>query len=224
MRFDAGRPVRLDPLKISCLAVLSIIHDTTRRLARFWHILLCSNTFVCYARVDEDVNHRVNTAWLKWRSLSGVLCDTRMPVKTKGKIYKTAVRPAMLYGAECWTALKKHEQQLHTAEMKMLRWAGGVTRLDRVRNEHIRGSFKVTPVPEKLKETRLRWYGHIMRREENYSVKTVLNIETQRRQRGRPPATWWSNVERDLKSQNLSPATTRDRISWRRCTRRPDPS
>ncbi|KAL0870658.1 hypothetical protein ABMA27_005605 [Loxostege sticticalis] len=77
------------------------------------------------ARVDEDVNHRVNTAWLKWRSLSGVLCDTRMPVKTKGKIYKTAVRPAMLYGAECWTALKKHEQQLHTAEMKMLRWAGG---------------------------------------------------------------------------------------------------
>ncbi|KAL0871787.1 hypothetical protein ABMA27_004279 [Loxostege sticticalis] len=79
-------------------------------------------------------------------------------------------------------------------------------------------------LPEKLKETRLRWYGHIMRPEENYSVKTVLNIETQRRQRGRPPATWWSNVERDLKSQNLSPATTRDRISWRRCTRRPDPS
>lgn len=53
--------------------------------------------------MDEDVAHRVNVAWQKWRSVTGVLCDTRMPVRTKGKVYKTAVRPAMIYGAECWT-------------------------------------------------------------------------------------------------------------------------
>ena len=146
-----------------------------------------------------------------------------MPIKTKGKVYKTAVRPAMLYGAECWTILKKHEQQLHVAEMKMLRWAGGVTRLDKIRNEYIRGTFKVAPITEKVQENRLRWYGHIMRRNDSYSVKTVLNITTQQRTRGRPPASWWSNVERDLKQQNLTPLTTRDRTSWRLRTRRPDP-
>ncbi|KAI8439845.1 hypothetical protein MSG28_001314 [Choristoneura fumiferana] len=176
------------------------------------------------AHIEEDVNHRVNTAWLKWRSLSGVLCDNKMPIKTKGKIYKTAVRPAMTYGAECWTTLKKHEQKLHTAEMKMLRWAGGVTRLDKVRNEHVRGSFKVAPVAEKLKESRLRWYGHIKRRDESYSVKIALNIPTKPRGKGRPPSTWWTNVERDLKALNISPTTTQDRASWRRRTRRPDPS
>ncbi|XP_063540231.1 uncharacterized protein LOC134749265 [Cydia strobilella] len=99
------------------------------------------------SRIDEDVNHRVSAAWLKWRTLSGVLCDARMPIKTKGKVYKTAVRPT--------AALKKHEQKLHITEMKMLRWAGGVTCLDRVRNEHVRGSFKVAPITDKVKEGRL---------------------------------------------------------------------
>lgn len=112
--------------------------------------------------VDGDVTQRINTAWSRWTSLTGVLCDPKMPIKTKGKIYKTAIRPALLYGAECWTTKKVHENQMHVNEMKMLRWAGGVTRLDKVRNEYIRGSFKVAPIHEKLKKTRLRWYGHIL--------------------------------------------------------------
>ena len=40
------------------------------------------------ARIDEDVNHRVNTAWLKWRSLSGVLCDPKCRLKPKVKCIK----------------------------------------------------------------------------------------------------------------------------------------
>ncbi|XP_063547859.1 uncharacterized protein LOC134755320 [Cydia strobilella] len=131
----------------------------------------------------------------------------------------------MTYGSECWATLRKHEQKLHTAEMKMLRWAGGVTRLDKVRNEYVRGSFKVAPIAEKVKEGRLRWYGHVMRRDDSHPVKTVLDINsTQRpRGRGRPPATWWYTVERDLKTQNIPLLTTQDRLAWRKRTRRPDP-
>ena len=33
---------------------------------------------------------------------SSVLCDRRVPQKLKDKFYRTAIRPAMLYGAECW--------------------------------------------------------------------------------------------------------------------------
>ncbi|XP_063835572.1 polypeptide N-acetylgalactosaminyltransferase 1-like [Ostrinia nubilalis] len=80
--------------------------------------------------IDTDVTHRINTGWMKWRELSGVLCDTRMPVRIKGRVYRAAVRPAMTYGSECWPLKKQYENQLHCAEMKMLRWAGGVTRLD----------------------------------------------------------------------------------------------
>ena len=51
--------------------------------------------------IDEDVSHRIKAGWMKWRQASGVLCDKRVPQKLKGKFYRTAIRPAMLYGAEC---------------------------------------------------------------------------------------------------------------------------
>ncbi|VFQ59138.1 unnamed protein product [Cuscuta campestris] len=56
----------------------------------------------------------------------------------KGKFYRSVVRPAMLYGAECWAVKKTHVRRLHAAEMRMLRWMCGKTRLDRISNEVIR--------------------------------------------------------------------------------------
>ena len=53
------------------------------------------------------------------------------------------VRPAMVYGEETWAVKKAHDKKMEVAEMKMLRWMCGVTRLDKIRNENIRGSTKV---------------------------------------------------------------------------------
>ncbi|CAH0714470.1 unnamed protein product, partial [Brenthis ino] len=53
---------------------------------------------------------------------------------------------------------KSQVKKIHTTEMRMLRWAGGITLRDRVRNEHIQGSFKIRPIEEKLSEARMRWY------------------------------------------------------------------
>ncbi|KAF3653053.1 2-oxoisovalerate dehydrogenase subunit beta, mitochondrial [Capsicum annuum] len=72
--------------------------------------------------IDEDVTHRIREGWLKWRLASGVLCDKKVPPKLKGKFYRVAVRPAMLYGAECWPVKNSHVQKLKVAEMRMLRW------------------------------------------------------------------------------------------------------
>ena len=64
-------------------------------------------------------------------------CDKRVPQKLKGKFYRTAIRPAMLYGVECWPTKIHHVQQLSVAEMRMLRWICGHTRMDRVQNDNI---------------------------------------------------------------------------------------
>ena len=37
---------------------------------------------------------------MSWKRVSGVLCDRKLSVKIKGKIYKSVVRPTMLYGME----------------------------------------------------------------------------------------------------------------------------
>ena len=66
------------------------------------------------------------------------LDDKKVPVKLKSKLYKTVVRPAMVYRSECWALPKQEEQRLHTTEMKMLRWSQGKSRKDRLKNETIR--------------------------------------------------------------------------------------
>ena len=82
-------------------------------------------------------------------------CDRNIPTKLKDKVYKTAIKPAMVYGAECW-AVRKKERKLHTTEMRMLRWARGKTRLDHVRNVDIWKEAHVYPMAEFLREKRLR--------------------------------------------------------------------
>ena len=42
-----------------------------------------------------EITQRVAAAWRNWKRCSGVMCDMRMPVKLKGKVYKTVVRPAL---------------------------------------------------------------------------------------------------------------------------------
>ena len=42
-----------------------------------------------------EITQRVTAAWINWKRCSGVMCDRRMPVKLKGKVYKTVVRPAL---------------------------------------------------------------------------------------------------------------------------------
>ena len=53
------------------------------------------------------------------------ICD-RVPAKVKGKVYKTVVRPSMLYGLETAALTKKQEAELEVAELKMLRFSLGV--------------------------------------------------------------------------------------------------
>ncbi|KAK3568670.1 hypothetical protein QTP86_011844 [Hemibagrus guttatus] len=54
----------------------------------------------------------------------------------------------------------------------MLRFSLGVTRLDRIRNEYIRGTAHVGCLGDKVREARLRWFGHVQRRESHNVRKT----------------------------------------------------
>ncbi|KAK3530746.1 hypothetical protein QTP70_000808 [Hemibagrus guttatus] len=67
----------------------------------------------------------------------------------------------MLYGLETVSLRKRQESELEVAELKMLRFSLGVTRLDRIRNEYIRGTAHVGRLGDKVREARLRWFGHV---------------------------------------------------------------
>ena len=54
------------------------------------------------------------------------------------KLYKTVIRPTLIYGSECWALHRAEQQRMHTTEMKTLRWIQGKTRKVRIRNEKFR--------------------------------------------------------------------------------------
>ncbi|KAK3525929.1 hypothetical protein QTP70_010997 [Hemibagrus guttatus] len=113
----------------------------------------------------KEVKKRVQAGWNVWRKVSGVLCDRKISARIKGKVYRTVVRLAMLYGLETVSLRKRQESELEVAELKMLSFSLGVTRLDRIRNEYIRGTAHVGRLGDKVREARLRWFGHVQRRE-----------------------------------------------------------
>jgi len=93
------------------------------------------------------------------------------------------VRLALLYGAEYWPIKRSHIQRMSIAEMRMIRWIRGHARFDKIKNEVIRGEIGVVS----MRETRLRWVGHIRRRNMDASVRRYEKIDhpDYRRSRGR---------------------------------------
>ena len=174
--------------------------------------------------MDSEINHRIQCAWLNWRSSSGILCDKRISAKLKGKFYKSVVRPAMMYGSETWPVKKAQERKLEVAEMRMLRWMCGVTRRDRIRNDYIRGTVKVVEVSKKIQQRRLQWFGHVKRREENHVCRRVMDMEVDgRRRRGRPRFRWKDNIASDMRVKGVSERDVQDRGRWKRLIRNSDP-
>ena len=168
--------------------------------------------------MEKEVTFRIQCGWNNWRKVSGVICDRRVPVKVKGKVQKTMVRPAMMYGLEAVPLKKSEEKKMDVAEMKMLRWLVGVARRDQIRKEYIRGTVKVTEFSKKNQESRLRWYGHLRRGVgEDHVGREVMEMEVQgNRRRGRPKRRWIDSITGDLREKTVSPEMANNRNTGRR--------
>ena len=59
--------------------------------------------------------------------------DKRMPLHLKSLLYKTVIRPVMVYASATWALRKKEEDLLRRTEMRMLRRILGVTLREKMR-------------------------------------------------------------------------------------------
>ena len=91
----------------------------------------------------------------------------------------------MVYGLETVAGTKIQVEEMEVAERKMLRFVVGVTRKDKIKNVYIRGTVKVERLKMKMREGRLRWYGHVMRRDQEYSYVGRKMIEIELPERGK---------------------------------------
>ncbi|MCJ8728463.1 hypothetical protein PDJAM_G00004720 [Pangasius djambal] len=187
--------------------------DEVKKVQEFKYL---GSTVQSNGECGKEVKKRVQAGWNGWRKVSGVLCDRKISARIKGTVYKTVVRAAMLYGLETVALRKRQESELEVAELKMLRFSLGVTRLDRIRNEYIRGTAHVGHLGDKVREARLRWVGHVQRREREYIGRRTLDMELPgRRRTGRPKRRYMDVINEDMKLVGASVEGAEDRDRWR---------
>ena len=109
--------------------------------------------------------------------------------------------------------------------MRMLRRMKGVTLRDKVMSVDIRKELGVNNIQEKVREMRLRWYGHMQRMEENIEVIAVVDMRVLgKRPRGRPRGRWMDCVRRDMQALRITPEDAQDRTFRKSRIRAPDPT
>ena len=107
-------------------------------------------------------------------------------------------------------------------EMRMLRRIKGATLRNKVKSVDIRKELGVSSIQEKVREMRLRWYGHIQIMEENNEVGD-MRVPV-KRPRGRPRGRWEDCVRRDMQALRITPEDAQDRTFWKSRIRAPDPT
>ena len=100
-----------------------------------------------------------------------------MSLKSKGIIYTTCIRPAILYGSETWSTKIEDIRKIQRSEMRMLRWMTGVSLSERKSNEWVRNMLAIDNIGEVMYKNRLRWFGHVERRDELCCIKRIKTLQ-----------------------------------------------
>ena len=163
---------------------LKLQGEKAKRVKNFKYL---GSTVSSNGRWEEQVRRRIQAGWMSWKKVYGVLCDRKLLARVKGKTYKSVVRPVMLYEIETVVVTERQVGEMEVEELKMVRWALGVTRKDKIRNVYVRGTANIAKLGDKIWDARLRWYEHVKRREEGYMGKRMMEMAVpRRRKRGRP--------------------------------------
>ena len=77
----------------------------------------------------------------------------------------------MLNGSETWAVKGENVQRMERADMQMVRLMCGVKLRERKRNEELRWWIGIETLREVLRRRRLRWFGHVERRDDEEWLK-----------------------------------------------------
>ena len=89
-----------------------------------------------------------------------------MNKETKLRIHNIAAKTPLKFGSEAWVLKKREEQLLEAAQMKFLRHLLGITKLDKEKNQCIRGETGEQSFEEEIKQYKEKWLHHVQRMDE----------------------------------------------------------
>lgn len=172
--------------------------------------------------LQDDIETRISAGNRCFYALRQVFQSKAISRKSKLTVYKTVVRPVVMYGAEAWTLNKKEESALLTWERKILRRIYGPVTEDgawRIRyNFELKQLYNQPSIVNIIKSNRVGWLGHLDRMDASRGCKIILKGDFEgKRPKGRPRKRWLDNVVNDIEKAGVRNwrHLTKDRKKWR---------
>ena len=101
--------------------------------------------------------------------------------------------------------------------MFIVGWMCGVELKDRLPSKELKERLGVDNIALTLQQNRLRWYGHVLRKDDDDWVKKCMDYEVEdSRPRGRPKRTWKEVVREDCQARKLNKEDAMDHCKWRK--------
>jgi len=119
----------------------------------------------------------------------------------------------MLHGSETWPVRNENVVALQRAEIRMVRWMCGVKLEYRLPSKELRDRLGIDDMALVLQQNRLRWYGRVLRKDDDDWVKKCMEYEVKG---PRPKRTWREVVREYCQARKLNKEDAMDCRKWRK--------
>ena len=170
---------------------------------------------------EEDIKATLGKARGAFVKLKRVWSSSSMSKRTKIRLYKTLVKPVLMYGCETWKMNESDAKKIDVFQNRCLRRVMKIKWKDKISNRELLERANVEKLSEEVRRRRWRFIGHILRQQPDNDCVTALTWTPEgRRKRGRPKTTWRRTVEKERSKagwQSWSEVRTaaQDRNRWK---------
>ena len=127
---------------------------------------------------EEASRTRVRGAWGQFKEFAELLTKRGIPLRQKGRLYRSCEQSVMVFASETWAVRVEEEQRMDRNENVMFRWMCGVTLKDKFPTVELRRRLGIEGVVEVMRWGRLRWFvGHVERKEVDDWMSACRNLE-----------------------------------------------
>jgi hypothetical protein len=123
------------------------------------------------------IKHRISQTRKATNALNSIWWQKNITKNRKLYIYQTIIQNILVYGAEVWKIPTRETNKILSTEIDVLRGSARKSRLERIKNEHIKEIMGVKGKPDivdVVEKKRLQWYGHVKRMPEERIPKLIM--------------------------------------------------
>ena len=165
----------------------------------------------------NEIRRRLAIARRTTQNMIMIWKSRGLTIDLKVRLLRATVFAIATYGCESWAPTKNDCKRIDAVEKWCFRRLLRVSWQDRRTNEWVLNRIGTSlTLRDNIRTRKLRYFGHIMRKEESVEKQIIQGAVEGRRGRGRPTTAWTGNIK-EMAGGSLAYATgmARDRDGWR---------